>query len=267
MGTLSHSSIMKTPITLALAFISSASVSFGAMTYVDMTSSNTVRSGGGTWTATNSPANDNLYNPRAFGNGSTIFESNQNSGTTGENAPGLVTTISGLTVGASYVVEGYFWSNAFTAAENWRFRGSLTTVPPLGDNINHTFSRHGSADSQNAPALATGVDSTDNLGVTYSGSGTLAANNAFWNSTSYFTTAVMIGQGNRALYSAALGTAVADENGEINVYIDDYDTVYHTSGYNRAWLDGVGFELVPEPSGFLMSAVAMSFALLRRRRP
>lgn len=254
---------MKIRIIILFTAISLSSVSFGALTYVDLSASNTARySGTGAWTVTGGGSStDNLWLTRTFGNGSTIYEANQD-GTAGENAPGLKTTLTGLTVGATYTVEAYFWSNV---GDNWRLRGSLTTVPPLDDNIIRNFSRSGTLTSNNAPALATGVDVTDNLGVTYSGTGTIAGNSAVWTSTSYFTTGVLIGQGNRALYRASLGSAVADGSGQIIIYLDDYSSGYLTSGANRTWLDGVGYEVVPEPTAALLGSLSL-LGLLRRRR-
>ena len=104
----------------------------------------------------------------------------------------LVTTISGLTAGAQYNIFGYFWSQVSTS-QDWKLKATIDPTaiqtngtPSLLDDFLPTvptisFSKFGSTTAPlatNAPALATGFDGTDNLGVTFDASNL---------STSYFT--------------------------------------------------------------------------------
>jgi hypothetical protein len=65
-----------------------------------------------------------------------------------------------------------------------------------------------------------------------------------------------------AALQASIGAAVADTNGEIQVFIDDI------AGGDRSWYSGVGFELVavPEPSSTVALLAAFGAAFMRRRR-
>jgi len=66
------------------------------------------------------------------------------------------------------------------------------------------------------------------------------------------------------MYVAVLGTAVADTNGEIAVYINDIDNV--NTSRTRTWYDGVGFELVPEPASIFLALMGLAGPALIRRR-
>jgi hypothetical protein len=202
-------------------------------------------------------ARDNLWNYRTFANGGTIFGSNDAGN---EDAVGLVTVVTGLTAGETYSLFAYFWSDQ----NNWRLKASTTATPPIGDDTSVSFSRSGTGTSANAPEVpAGGRDSGDNLGVTWTGTGTIGNGDAVWTSDAYFTGGVLVGEGNRTLFEADLGTAVADTNGDIKIYIDD---VANTSSSNRTWYDGVGYEAVPEPSTFSLLALALGAFFVRRRR-
>jgi hypothetical protein len=241
------------------ALLASASLGTATVTYVDASSSNTTNynTGSSTDWYTSAGAADGLWRERAFANNNTIYETNA---TGGEDAVGLVTVVTGLTVGETYSLFAYFWSDA----ANWRLKASTTATPPIGDNTSVSFSRSGTATSANAPEVpAGGRDSGDNLGVTWTGTGTIGGGDAVWTSDAYFTGGVLVGEGNRTLFEADLGTAVADANGDIKIYIDD---VANTSSSNRTWYDGVGYEAVPEPSTFSLLALALGAFFVRRRR-
>jgi len=219
---------------LCLAAASLAGSAQTSVTYVDASPSNTTNFTTGSsddW-FTDAATADDLWRERAFGNGQTIYETNA---TGGEDGVGLVTVITGLNPGETYSIFAYFWSDS----TNWRLKASANTTPPLADDPAVSFSRTGSGTSANAPEVPSGGrDAGDNLGVTWTGTGTIAGGDAVWTSDSYFTTGVLVGEGNRTLFEADLGTATADANGEINVYIDD---VAGTTSTNRTWYDGVGY--------------------------
>jgi len=248
----------KTQFASLAALLATASLGSAAVNYVDASSSNTTNftTGSSTDWYTSAGAADGLWRERAFANGNTIYETNASGG---EDAVGLVTVITGLTAGETYNLFAYFWSDA----NNWRLKASTTATPPLGDDPSVSFSRNGTATSANAPEVpAGGRDAGDNLGVTWTGTGTIGGGDAVWTSDSYFTTGVLVGEGNRTLFEAALGTASADANGEIKIYIDD---VANTSSANRTWYDGVGYELVPEPAALSMLVLGFGMFLRRRR--
>jgi len=205
-----------------------------AVTYLDADTTNTVAYDDATYPGTDwlggHSGDDDLWAERAFGNGGGVFTTNDINKTGKEDAPGLVTTITGLTPGKEYTVFAYFWS---ATNANWRLKASLTETPPLASAKDTLFGRSGTGTTTNAPAVPEGADGTDNLGVTYTDDGT-----GTWTSTSYFSTGVMVGEGNRRFYQATLGTATADANGEIKVYIDDLE---NTNSANRTWYDGVGY--------------------------
>jgi len=248
----------KTQFASLAALLATASLGTAAVTYVDASPSNTTNftTGSSTDWYTSAGAADGLWRERAFANGNTIYETNA---TGGEDAVGLVTVITGLTPGDTYKLFAYFWSDG----NNWRLKASTTATPPLGDDASVSFSRNGTATSANAPEVpAGGRDAGDNLGVTWTGTGTIGGGDAVWTSDSYFDSGVLVGEGNRTLFEAGLGTATADANGEIAVYIDD---VANTNARNRTWYDGVGYEAVPEPSALSLLALSLGALLLRRR--
>ena len=57
------------------------------------------------------------------------------------------------------------------------------------------------------------------------------------------------------------------DDGTLEVFIDDFAAA-GTSGNSdsRTWYDGVGYELVPEPSASLLGAMGTLTLLLLRRR-
>lgn len=209
------------------------------ITYVDASTANTTLATGGAFTPTTTPAggvnNDDNWSVRPFGNGASVFTSNDSgSGATAEDAPGLATTITGLVPGLQYNVFGYFWDGN----GNWRLKASLTQAPPLGDDLAVSFSADGSASSTNASPAA-------------------AAD---------FANIPLLSEGDRILQQAVLGIATADASGNILIYIDDLaDPTVSTT--QRTWYDGVGYSLVPEPSAWLLAVgLAAGVSLLAGRR-
>lgn len=228
------------------------SASQAAITYVDATASNTTAWAGGTFAAaTNATANsDNLWEPRTvFGNGGTIYEANGNSGTDTENAPLLVLSVSGLTPGQSYQSYVYYWATLANGGSNWRI-GATGDIN--GINNNGTPGTLGDDFLPVTPAYH--FSSVTNAGGTAT-IGTLA-------SLSTYTTSPLFVEADRTLLQANLGVAVADGTGTLKIYVDDFAT---GSQIGRTWLDGAGYESIPEPSSVLLSLLGMA-ALVRRRR-
>ncbi len=183
---------------------------------------------------------DNLWDNRlSLANDGNIISANN---TTAENAPLIQTTISGLAPGQNYEVYSYFWNasgvnwqmRATTDAANIQTNGTGTLSDDnLPANLVVNFSATGGAGANNAPAVATGFEGADNLGVATFGSGTLYSGST----QGYFSSDVKVAESNRYLLQASLGTMIADANGEIIVYVDD-----NASGTAnaRTWFDGIG---------------------------
>jgi hypothetical protein len=217
-------------------------------------------------------ADDEMWGYRATSlhTGSTtaynVFFGSRDNGTNDENSPRLRTTISGLTVGETYDIYAYYFgssSNSVTAGnQDYRIRAGLeNTVGELplftqrGDNPAFPGSTQGFAVPHQGVnpnpliipegLIINGVNTDPNPGTTF-----LIQN--------------LIGQ----------AVAVDDGNGsgQIWVYIDD-DTsaVGSSSGIAnqivRSVYTGVGFALVPEPSGiFLVGSGLLGLVAHRRRR-
>jgi hypothetical protein len=214
--------------------ISAALPAAAAITYVDASPDNTTLADGTAYTPTAALVNnDDLWSSRPFGNGATVYTANDSNAIPGENAPMLRTTIGGLTVGATYNLYVYFWgggNDAPTGNQRWDIQAGLTST---------TLTFHDTQNSTNLGHLTTGV-----------------------NPATYFTNdpLVVVSDSDRRLYQVSLGTAVADGSGNINIFIDDAP-----GNANRTWYDGVGFQLIPEPSVALLGAIGL-LGLLRRRR-
>ena len=215
-----------------------------AITYVDATdgaAGNTAvapSAGGGVFNTSGAlnnqgPANDGLWDVRAFANNTTIYQ-NVGTGANSDNAQRLVTT-TGLASG-TYNVYAYFWSDN---SNMWRIRADLADTSP-GDLP--LYMPGGAGVTQ----FYTGADATVL-------SDTLAPNP--------FTTPVMIAEGNRRLYQASLGQVTGTS---ISVYIDDGPaTVFN----ERTWYDGIGYELIPEPASLSLLVMAgIGIAMSARRR-
>ena len=179
------------------------------ITYVDATdgpNGNTKLASGETFSAwTGSPVrDDNLWTLRPHGNGATVFTSNDIQGTGSEDAPALITTISGLEPRAKYEIFAYFWSDR----HNWQLNAALEPFPTSGSGL--SFSKDGSESSTSAKP----ADEAD------------------------FDPAPLVKESNRTLFQAKIGEAFADKNGEIPVWIDDNP---NSPEQQRTWYDGLGF--------------------------
>jgi hypothetical protein len=189
-------------------------------TYVDATdgpAGNTRFAIGEEFIAQGSPliGNDNLWSKRREGNGGSVFTTNDGRPSGPEDGAMLVTTISGLTAGARYRVFAYFWADQ----HNWQLKASLTPIEPPGDDPAISFSKEGTPMGQ----VARRASAND------------------------FAAPVIDTEANRHLMQAELGDTVADANGEIAVWIDDFPNAGHS---NRTWYDGVGVLPLPTPAAF-----------------
>jgi hypothetical protein len=228
---------MKKTSVIAL-LISSALPVAAAITYVDATVSNTTLADGSAYTPTASTINnDNEWSLRTFGNPEndrTVYTTNDSNANPGEDGPMLRSTIGGLAIGSVYDIYVYFWgagNDAPIGNQRWDIQAGLTpTALSFYDTQNATNLGH----------ATTGVDPA-----------------------TYFTNNspnVIVADADRRLYQAHLGTATADDSGNIHVFIDDAP-----GNANRTWYDGVGYEVIPEPGAALLGALGL-LGLLRRRR-
>jgi hypothetical protein len=224
----------------AAAMLSTASAQL--ITYVDATDGgNTFKApsagGGLPFTVspfgTQGPANDGLWDARAFGNGATIFQNASAGAAQDINAVRLATSVSGLSLG-TYNVYVYFWSDN---SPTWRIGTSL-----LDSAGQLSLSKPGDA----------GVNQF------YTGSDGTVLSTAL--ALNPFTSGVMVAEGNRRLYQVSLGTVTGTG---FTAYIEGDRNM--TLQSERTWYDGVGYSIVPEPAtGVLLGFGAL--ALIARRR-
>ena len=219
---------------LLLAGVVSAQAAF---TYVDASSGlgNTTLANGSAFSPPLNGTNgvDNNWEQRTtFGSGGNIFESGGE--TAGEDAPELRTTISGLTAGTQYTIYVHFWDPTSTT-EDWNVRAGLTS-------------------NAGANTLYSAADATLELG------GSTAA--VLASTLTFSTGPTLFAESGRALLAGLIGTATADSNGQIFVFVDDLPTVATVN--QRTWYDGVSYEAVPEPSA--VALLALGGLLVARRR-
>ncbi|MCO6047972.1 hypothetical protein NG895_29065 [Aeoliella sp. ICT_H6.2] len=205
------------------------------ITYVDATegpSGNTTLLDGTEWNAQQANsigALDNEWQLRGFANNGTVYGASVVSGwSTGdptENAHMLRTTITGLTPGTPYDIYGYFWSGS-----DWRLEG---TIDPANINDNGTPGNILDDFLPEDPAYTftrlAGIPNTTQ---------------AFPSDANRFNDEVMVVDDTRLMYQAPFGMTTADNNGEIHVYIDDWEN----DANQRTWYDGVGYEEVGVPT-------------------
>lgn len=207
----------------------------GAITYVDAvegSSGNTFATDGSlsdtTWVGPDdSQANNTQWSKRAFANDATVFQGRYSDGST---FPELTTQITGLTSGTEYDVWVFFWDTSGSATQTWNIAAGLTS----GSLTTYSFDGAGNT---TAPVSAETLTFTD-------------------------PTVDPI-EADRTMYGVNLGPVTASGT-TINVFIDNL-TGEGTGGGNRTWYDGVGYEVVPEPSGALLGGLG-ALLLLRRRR-
>lgn len=234
---------MKTVVGVAMVAAFVAVTAPADITYVDLTTSNTEEWDGaayGVFTTSGGlgdqgPSGDGKWDVRAFANDATVY---QNAGTSQlDDAARLKMTVSGLP-SETYNVFAYFWSDN---SPTWTLTASLTDNPggdlPLFSPAN--------ADEQ----WYTGGDAT-----VFSDSPSVNGG------VNPFTSAVMVGEGNRRLYQVNLGQVTGTE---VSVYLDDWSGA--TAQNQRTWVDGIGYEVVPEPGTLGMFAI-FGIALLVFRR-
>jgi hypothetical protein len=136
----------------------------------------------------------------AFGASGTIFEGIQPS-------PEIKTRISGLVAGKSYRIVAHFWDPDSTA-EDWNIRAGFSS----GNLITYT---------------RVAGEVTGSLGSLLS------------SSLSYDLAPNLVASSSRSNLAAQLGTAVANDEGQIEVFIDDSNSANVNV---RTWYDGVSYE-------------------------
>lgn len=239
---------MKLKSTTLLTAILLAAPIHAAITYVDAVAGpggNTFATGGSladtSWidTTTNSASNDDSSWMLRFGgspgwtqhNGGNVIQGQVSD--INNNLGEITTSITGLADG-TYDVWVFFWEQTVSNTQNWVIDTGLTT---------------GSLTSYSSPAgPVTGSDSTSPV---------LASTLTFSNAPS-----VLAADGNQSMFGVNLGQVSVAGGSDINVYVDK---LFGVGSVNRTLYDGVGFELIPEPSTALLGGIGM-LLLLRRRR-
>jgi hypothetical protein len=201
-----------------------ATSSANPLTYVDATAANTTRWDGNPLSPAvqGNTSLDNNWELRTFGNNATVYESNADGP---EDAPLLVTTLTGLTPNTDYVLYAYFWDDG----RNWRLKASAHAA-----NIQNAGTTGTRSDDDLPTSALTHFAAVDSDG----GTATVAPPA----SASDFTTAPLLTEGNRTLHQAVLGKATSDTNGNLAIFIDDLAGVGEAK---RTWYDGVGYKPAP----------------------
>lgn len=142
---------------------------------------------------------------REFANGGTLFQAgvNDSDPNVETQAETLKTVITGLTPGESYTVYANYWTAS----------GSSMRILAGDAEDNLTLYDADYTDVTDA------TNGTDLSGLVYA-------------------EAPLITEGNRTMWGAPIGTLVADESGEIAVFVDDTAT---DDGDDRTWYDGVTY--------------------------
>jgi len=211
------------PVLCAIALVTIAPC-LGTPTFVAATPANTTLSNGvplslQTTVSSDDPPEYYLQRPdgevannhwqfrTGFGNGGGIFASHASS-----NSPMLRTTISGLTADETYEVAVCFWvagNGTPVGNQEWDIRAGLATDAMT--NIRHNTA---------------GVVRLDTSAITFSNS-------------------VIVTEADRRLFKYVIGTASADGDGNLLVYVDDLP-----GNDDRTWYDGLAFSSLapPEPA-------------------
>ncbi|MCU0796747.1 MAG: BNR-4 repeat-containing protein [Akkermansiaceae bacterium] len=191
------------------------------ITYRDANLTNTARWDGQTFApaAQGNTIIDNNWETRTLGNSANVFESNADGA---EDAPLLVTTLTGLQASTDYILYAYFWHDG----RNWRMKAS-GKLADIDDN-------------------GTPGNTTDDFLPTHPSVNFASAGNADGTATvapaavaADFVTAPMITEGNRTLRQAVLGKFTSNASGVLQIYIDD---LANSGEATRTWFDGVGFK-------------------------
>jgi hypothetical protein len=135
---------------------------------------------------------------RPFGNGGVLSSLGVNSSTPPTGTKELVTTVTGLKPGTSYVVKVLFWDT-----DVWGVRAGLTYANGLRTNAFFDI---------NSP-------------------GVLTADLLPWRNMPF-----LVSESGRTLYAGPVGTATANGNGQVKVFIHDLPTGDAT---RRTWYQGV----------------------------
>lgn len=147
--------------------------------------------------------------------------------------PELTTTVN--VANGSYDIWVFFWTNVTNATQNWVISTGLTT---------------GSLVTYNAPSKPD-LGGVSKVGVSNAADFT-------------FTSAVQVAStdASREMFGVNLGQ-VNVTDGSFDVFVDML--IPGSTTTQRAWYDGVGYELIPEPSTALLGGLGL-LVLLRRRR-
>lgn len=237
---------LKSPLTLAAAIL--ALPAHAAITYVDAqegSGGNTFATGG---TQTDTGWIDNTSNTNSIDDenwmkrfGGSPGWSQHNGGdviqglvSSTPNLGEITTEVGGLADGP-YDVWVFFWTQIVSDTQNWMIdagleSGSLTAYSAPDDPVPGTNS-----------TIPVNADTLD-----------------FSNAPS-----VVAAGGNQNMYGVNLGQVEVSGGSDINVYVDK---LTGTGSGNRTIYDGVGYELIPEPSTALLGGLGTLLFLRRRRR-
>lgn len=238
---------MTKPAHAILALALSTSFASAAITYVDAAeggSGNTFATGGSlgdtSWLEDpgTAAANETQWGKRAFTNNSTVFQALHETETS-DDMPELTTQITGLADG-TYTIWVFYWDQVVSDTQNWIISagltsGSLSSYSSPGEPAVAGATTVGVSDA-NGLSFTTSVDTIENPG----------------SSTA-----------ERRMFGVNLGDVTVSGGSAVNVYVDN---LIGNGSLNRAWYDGVGYELVPEPSSSLLVGLGVLSLLLRRRR-